>query len=60
MSAQELLKNIYGCKVENENGTVFRVVDVRKSSGEYFIGIEAGGYVNYVTLDRYDTLISVA
>ena len=60
MTANELLKNIYGCKVQNENGTVFRVVDIRKQGYEYFIGVEAGGYVNYLTLTRYDELTSVA
>ena len=60
MSTQDLLKEIYGCKVEDERGVVYRVVDIRKFGYEYFIGIEAGGYVNYVSLTRYDSLISVA
>ena len=60
MSAQDLLKQIYGCKVEDEKGVVYSVVDIRKCGLEYYIGIEAGGYVNYVSLTRYDSLISVA
>ena len=60
--AAAILKQIKGCKVEDNNSNQFTVADVKCFNGEVsFIGLKnVDGDVKYATLDCYMEMASVA
>ena len=60
--AAAILKQIKGCKVEDNNSNQFTVADVKCFNGEVsFIGLKDNqGDVKYATLDCYMEMADVA
>ena len=60
--AAAILKQIKGCKVEDNNSNQFTVADVKCFNGQVsFIGLKnVDGDVKYATLDCYMEMASVA
>jgi len=64
MKFSQWFRQIAGCKIEDETGNVFRVVDYRMPCDNpewLMIGLEdIKGVVKYCNLDRYSELTSIA
>ena len=60
--AAAILKQIKGCKVQDNNSNQFTVADVKCFNGEVsFIGLKnVDGDVKYATLDCYMEMASIA
>tara|TARA_R100001460_G_scaffold53804_1_gene92961 strand:+ start:1188 stop:1394 length:207 start_codon:yes stop_codon:yes gene_type:complete len=62
MTSIQLLNEMKGCKVQNDNGDVYTVVSLRMFNGEVStIGVkDSDGDVLYIPLNYYMEMASVA
>ena len=63
MKAKDILKQIKGCKVEDNKGNQYEVADIKCFNGQVsFIGLKdiPTGLIQYATLDCYMEMASIA
>ena len=63
MKAKNILKQIKGCKVEDNKGNQYEIADVKCFNGQvYSIGLKdiPTGFIKYATLDCYMEMASIA